>query len=170
MYLRSTPIKQGPTDNPIELGVYRSDTIEACSEVALTKGGLILIALLAGGDCSNGVCGCGEAVAHGLAKCGFGDVLYETCMALDGIERRAFISTWLVGVCNELQTNSRNDSSAVEAESSAMGARRGGGVIDLTLEGSPETVTLDEVADCENGPNYTSDAEIAYVHRVFGRV
>lgn len=55
------------------------------------------------------------------------------------------------------------DSSAVEAESSAMGARRGGGIIDLTLEGSPETVTLDEVADCENGPHYISDAEIAYI-------
>ena len=30
------------------------------------------------------------------------------CTTTDGIERRAFIVTWLVGVCDELRTNSRN--------------------------------------------------------------
>ena len=43
--------------------------------VGLSPGGLLLFALLSGGDYDNGVEGCGAVTALGLAKCGFGDQL-----------------------------------------------------------------------------------------------
>jgi Holliday junction resolvase YEN1 len=52
-------------------------------EINLTHGGLILIALLSGGDYHQaGLSGCGPKVAHGLAKCGFGDSLLSAARTL----------------------------------------------------------------------------------------
>jgi hypothetical protein len=51
-------------------------TLEAIQhKLALTLGGLLLFALLAGGDYDKGVPGCGRVMAVGLAKCGYGDQL-----------------------------------------------------------------------------------------------
>lgn len=66
-----------------------------------------MIAIFAGGDYSNGVSGFGPKIAHALAKCGFGDTLYEGCLRFDGIARRSFINRWLTGVREELQSNSQ---------------------------------------------------------------
>jgi len=60
-----------------QVEVYASDAIEHSDETALMQGGLILIALLAGGDYSQGVIGIGTWIAHGLARCGYGDMLNE---------------------------------------------------------------------------------------------
>lgn len=102
----STSIKCSPMGNTEQLGLYTITKINAHPDVGLSQGGLLLIALMAGGDYTDGVSGCGRAIAHGLAMCGFGDSLYEACNALDGLERRHFISNWLVGLCEELRTNS----------------------------------------------------------------
>jgi len=72
------------------------------------QGGLILVALLAGGDYHNGMPGCGLTIAHGLARCGFGNRLVD---AFYDMPRNGFTwylhHTWADDVCTELRTNSR---------------------------------------------------------------
>jgi 5'-3' exonuclease len=53
--------------------VYTLEVIH--HKLSLTLGGLLLFALLTGGDYDKGVPGCGRVVAVGLAKCGYGDQL-----------------------------------------------------------------------------------------------
>jgi Holliday junction resolvase YEN1 len=56
--------------------IYTAAHIEA--QLGLNRGGLILFALLTGGDYdTTGVRGCGAAIALGLARAGFGDRLIE---------------------------------------------------------------------------------------------
>ena len=43
----------------------------------------MLYALLAGGDYSKGVAGCGPVIALGLARCGFGDDLLSAIKNVD---------------------------------------------------------------------------------------
>ncbi|KAF8257778.1 PIN domain-like protein [Lactarius quietus] len=63
--------------------VYTSADILAHPSTQLTQGGLILIALLSGGDCHPaGLLHCGPCIAHGLAKCGFGDQLLKATQSL----------------------------------------------------------------------------------------
>ena len=51
-------------------------TLEAIQhKLSLTLGGLLLFTLLTGGDYDKGVPGCGQVVAVGLARCGYGDQL-----------------------------------------------------------------------------------------------
>jgi len=51
-------------------------TLEAIQhKLTLSLGGLLLFALLTGGDYDKGTPGCGRVVAAGLAKCGYGDQL-----------------------------------------------------------------------------------------------
>lgn len=92
--------------NADQLGLYTMAEITAHPGVALSQGGILLIALMAGGDYTDGVSGCGNATAHGLALCGFGDSLYEGCNAFHGFERRHFIANWLIDIGKELRTNS----------------------------------------------------------------
>lgn len=77
-------------------------------EINLTQGGLILIALLSGGDYHQaGLSGCGPKVAHGLAKCGFGDTLLSAAHTLprDGLQE--YLTAWKTDLAEELRTNSR---------------------------------------------------------------
>ena len=77
-------------------------------EINLTHGGLILIALLNGGDYHQaGVSGCGPKVAHGLAKCGFGDTLLSAARTLSREDLQEYLITWKEGLVEELRTNSR---------------------------------------------------------------
>lgn len=56
--------------------IYTADTIRNHPDIRLTRGGLILFALLSGGDYdTNGVTNFGQKTAYGLARCGFGDEL-----------------------------------------------------------------------------------------------
>lgn len=78
-------------------------------EINLTHGGLILIALLSGGDYHQaGLSGCGPKVAHGLAKCGFGDTLLSAAHTLSREDLQQFLITWKMGLAEELRTNSRD--------------------------------------------------------------
>ncbi|KAF9525241.1 PIN domain-like protein, partial [Crepidotus variabilis] len=70
-----------PSNQRIEADEYMLyDLAEVLSHavdgMGLTRGSLVLIALLCGGDYDpSGVLSCGPAVAHALARCGFGDEL-----------------------------------------------------------------------------------------------
>ena len=77
-------------------------------EVDLTHGGLILIALLSGGDYHQaGLSGCGLKVAHGLAKCGFGDSLLSAVHNLSREGLQEYLITWKKDLAEELRANSR---------------------------------------------------------------
>ena len=77
-------------------------------EINLTHGGLILIALLSGGDYHQaGLSGCGPKVAHGLAKCGFGDSLLSAARTLSKEDLQEHLTAWKKELAEELRTNSR---------------------------------------------------------------
>ncbi|KAF8263256.1 PIN domain-like protein [Lactarius quietus] len=87
--------------------VYTSADILAHPSTQLTQGGLILIALLSGGDCHPaGLLHCGPCIAHGLAKCGFGDQLLKATQSLTREELPDFLTTWREDLRSELRTNS----------------------------------------------------------------
>ena len=88
--------------------VYTSADILANSSVQLTRGGLILIGLLSGGDYHPaGLPRCGPGIAHGLAKCGLGDELLEAAQSLTRAELPEFLTAWREALRSELRTNSR---------------------------------------------------------------
>lgn len=88
--------------------IYTSADILADPSVQLTRGGLILIGLLSGGDYHPaGLSRCGPGIAHGLAKCGLGDELLEAAQSLTRDELPEFLARWRESLRNELRTNSR---------------------------------------------------------------
>lgn len=77
-------------------------------EINLTHGGLIIIALLSGGDYHQaGLSRCGPKVAHGLAKCGFGDSLLSAARTLSREGLQEYLIAWKDDLAEELRTNSR---------------------------------------------------------------
>ena len=69
---------------------------------------MILIGLMSGGDYQQGgLMRCGVTTAHGLAKCGFGDSLYEAAANLDREDLEVFLVTWREELRQELRTNSQ---------------------------------------------------------------
>src|SRR6266702_1133169 len=86
--------------------VYTSAKILAHPSVQLTRGRLILIGLLSGGDYHQaGLARCGPGIAHGLAKCGFGDELLEATQSLTRDKLPDFLITWCEDLHSELRTN-----------------------------------------------------------------
>jgi Holliday junction resolvase YEN1 len=94
-------------DAPDEVAAYFSHSVENSDTVALTRGGLILIALLAGGDYDSGVPGIGAVIAYGLARCGFGDTLIDAARDQDQTGFRNFLDGWRQDLRLELSTNAR---------------------------------------------------------------
>jgi len=90
-----------------EMQVLTSQRIAEIS--GLTGGGLLLYALLAGGDYSPGVAGCGPVIALGLARC-FGDDLLSAIRCIDvggGHKAEEVFKELRDRICSELKTNSR---------------------------------------------------------------
>ncbi|KAI0031029.1 PIN domain-like protein, partial [Vararia minispora EC-137] len=94
--------------------VYHADKLQTHPDIQLTRGGLVLIALLNGGDYHpEGVPGCGPQIARGLARCGFGEQLLEAARKhsrddeRDMAQLQAFLSEWRNAIRQELRTNSR---------------------------------------------------------------
>ena len=88
--------------------MYTSADILAHPSVQLTRGGLILIGLLSGGDYHQaGLPRCGPGIAHGLAKCGLGDELLKAAHSLSRDELPDFLTTWREDLRAELRTNAR---------------------------------------------------------------
>jgi Holliday junction resolvase YEN1 len=106
--------------------VYTSEAIQNTPGVSLTRGGMMLIALLSGGDydevcdCSPGhacyslymyhskvgLAGCGASTAHALALSGFGDSLFNAAVTLSASALLAFLVPWRKGLRQELSTDS----------------------------------------------------------------
>lgn len=110
-YRCSNKILSFPASTPAErdeVTVYRSELIE--THQGLNKAGFILYSLLAGGDYTKGVPGCGKQSALALAQCGFGDALYAACIRFEATPHllQCFISSWLRLLQDELRTNSQN--------------------------------------------------------------
>ena len=101
-------IAQNPTLSKEDFYVYTTDALENVDEVQLTRGGLILLVLLSGGDYHDGMQACDLTITHGLAHCGLGDRLLE---AYDSMARDAFFGylchTWADELSAELRSNSQ---------------------------------------------------------------
>jgi Holliday junction resolvase YEN1 len=89
--------------------IYFAHTIQHVDGVTLSRGGLFLIALLAGGDYDKGVPGCRMGIAHGLAQCGFGVSLLDAALkhSSDPTKFHLFLPEWLKTVREELVSNSQ---------------------------------------------------------------
>ena len=92
---------------PDEIQVLTAEHI--AEKVYLMEGGLLLYALLAGGDYSKGVAGCGPAISLGLVRCGFGDDLLSATESMDlgGHEADNVFADLRRRICSELETNCR---------------------------------------------------------------
>ncbi|KII83853.1 hypothetical protein PLICRDRAFT_147946 [Plicaturopsis crispa FD-325 SS-3] len=108
---KSHPTKNSAgRDDGQHVKIFRAATIEAEQSIALTRGGFILIGLLSGGDYHTaGLTRCGPTIAHGLAKCGFGDVLYQAALELTREQLVTFLSGWRERLREELRTNSQGN-------------------------------------------------------------
>ncbi|KAG8898187.1 hypothetical protein FRC01_010992, partial [Tulasnella sp. 417] len=88
--------------------VFRADEFEKRDDIDLTRNGMILIGLLSGGDYhEEGVRGCGKLIAHGLARCGFGESLVDAFLSMEPDDFKIFLSSWRAELIHELKTNSR---------------------------------------------------------------
>ncbi|KAJ6482431.1 PIN domain-like protein [Mycena sanguinolenta] len=87
--------------------VYTAENIFITPKVSLTRGGILLIALLSGGDYDKGIPGCGIAIAHAIAQGNLGDMLLDK--ALESPTPTAafleFLVTWREAISLEFSTN-----------------------------------------------------------------
>ncbi|KAJ7872770.1 PIN domain-like protein [Mycena olivaceomarginata] len=60
--------------------VYSSEKLFINPGISLTRGGILLIALLAGGDYHKGIPGCGIKTAHAIARGNLGDLLLQKAL------------------------------------------------------------------------------------------
>ncbi|KAF8151217.1 PIN domain-like protein [Mycena galopus ATCC 62051] len=91
-----------------EITVYTAEALQSNSQVGLTRGGIFLLAVMRGGDYDTvGLAGCGIAVAHALARCGFGDSLLTAAQNMAPRELQKFLVTWRQDIRLELQANSQ---------------------------------------------------------------
>lgn len=73
----------------------------------LTQGGMLLYALLCGGDYDHGLAGCGPTTSVALARCGFGDQLLDAYRSHQSADFERFLRKWRPAVQSELLTNSQ---------------------------------------------------------------
>ncbi|KAH9894731.1 hypothetical protein C8Q73DRAFT_691273 [Cubamyces lactineus] len=85
--------------------VYTAEAIKSNPQVKLTRYGMILIALLSGGDYDSGMAGVGVDTAHGLARLGYGDRLLSKYLELCLTEFQAWLPLWRAEMTHELRTN-----------------------------------------------------------------
>jgi Holliday junction resolvase YEN1 len=104
--------------------LYSATDLKNHPEIGLTRGGMILFALLAGGD-YNSVChlslfchwpvetsmkglpNFGKVIAHAISRCDFGDELLDASQNLQNQDLAEFLMHWRGRVNQELKTNSR---------------------------------------------------------------
>ncbi|KAK7053587.1 PIN domain-like protein [Favolaschia claudopus] len=84
----------------------RYSAFDIAQQLNLSRPDFVLIALLAGGDYSDGLDGCGIAIAYGLAQAGLGQQLVHGLNGLAGADAKTFLDQWRVLVQRELQMNS----------------------------------------------------------------
>ncbi|KAL5523813.1 hypothetical protein ACEPAG_7986 [Sanghuangporus baumii] len=84
---------------------FRIEDIQINPEIRMSRGGMILFALLTGGDYDNGIDKIGKATAHALVRCGFGDELYSAVLNRDVVSLHNFLPTWRERINTELREN-----------------------------------------------------------------
>ncbi|KAJ7745549.1 PIN domain-like protein, partial [Mycena maculata] len=84
--------------------IYASEAI-SCHPLYLDEDGLLIFALLVGGDYDDGLSRCGPKIAHGLARCGFGRDLRQILTNFEGAKQEQELALWRVALTNELRTN-----------------------------------------------------------------
>ncbi|KAJ7780856.1 PIN domain-like protein [Mycena maculata] len=85
--------------------IYASESISS-HPLCLDEDGLLIFALLVGGDYDDGLPRCGPKIAHGLARCGFGRDLRWILTNFAGAKQEQELVLWRVALANELRTNS----------------------------------------------------------------
>ncbi|EDR03823.1 uncharacterized protein LACBIDRAFT_306505 [Laccaria bicolor S238N-H82] len=86
--------------------IYSAQSIKSTAGINLTQGGLLLIAIICGGDYDKaGLLGCGKVVAHGLAQTTLGDTLLEAGRDMSEAELVNFLVQWRKLLRVELLTN-----------------------------------------------------------------
>ncbi|KAK7014627.1 hypothetical protein R3P38DRAFT_3205541 [Favolaschia claudopus] len=96
---------RGPHVEELAL-VYSMDSIEHTTTVGLDQAGLLLCALLLGGDYAPGATGIGPATARALAQQGFGRDLVRIMNLSVGSQRLKNLAVWRTALRGELRTNS----------------------------------------------------------------
>lgn len=95
-----------PDTTPTNYKLYSMDVVSDPLEGAdLSHGGLVLIALLSGGDYSPGLDSCGLTISLGLARCGFGDRLVHAVNYLEHIKLEKELESITHDIKVELQKN-----------------------------------------------------------------
>ncbi|KAF8598071.1 hypothetical protein BDV93DRAFT_512787 [Ceratobasidium sp. AG-I] len=102
---RSNPVlnSQGKDDG-MHVKVYRAADIEKDPACRLTRGGMILIGLLSGGDYDQGAKRCGPKTALSLAQCGLGDELLGAFQTLSPERFADYIPAWKAAVVDALRS------------------------------------------------------------------
>ncbi|KAJ7897103.1 PIN domain-like protein [Mycena olivaceomarginata] len=90
-----------------QMALYTSENIFITPDVALTRGGLLLIALLAGGDYHEGVAGCGIVLAHAVARGTLGDSLLREALVHPATTPpfMEFLRAWKATLSSEFATD-----------------------------------------------------------------
>ncbi|KAK6971407.1 PIN domain-like protein [Favolaschia claudopus] len=86
-----------------DIKVYTSEKIFTTPSIGLTRGGILLFALLAGGDYDSGSPGCGPVTAHAIARGGLGDQLLHHALEFSDptAEFLHFLAAWKQQLCKE---------------------------------------------------------------------
>jgi hypothetical protein len=100
----SCSIPKSDRKYPDEYGIYST----SAAGFPLTQGGMLLYALLCGGDYGQGITGCGPTTAVALARCGFGDQLLAAYHNRHSADFDRFLTRWRHEIRVELMTNSRH--------------------------------------------------------------
>ncbi|KAF8955937.1 PIN domain-like protein, partial [Flammula alnicola] len=87
--------------------LYSIDAIQNTESVELSRGGLLLIALLSKSDYSNGLPGCGLIISAGLARCGFGDEILHAFHKLEDFKLSRKLIEITEAIKAELQNNTK---------------------------------------------------------------
>ncbi|KAH6876920.1 PIN domain-like protein, partial [Coprinopsis sp. MPI-PUGE-AT-0042] len=98
------PTNSAGINDEAHVWIFTASAIE--NKLGLTQGGMVLMALLSGGDYTSGIKGCGPEVALALARCGLGDQLYTATKCLSLGELEDFLPGWRNNLCAELVSNS----------------------------------------------------------------
>ncbi|KAK6984536.1 hypothetical protein R3P38DRAFT_3292357 [Favolaschia claudopus] len=95
-----TPKKKTDGDN---IKIYTLENIFISPSIGLTRGGLLLFALLAGGDYDPGCPGCGAKTAHAIARGSLGDTLLHAASQnpFPTAKFAAFLARWKHDLCQE---------------------------------------------------------------------
>ncbi|KAF4604507.1 hypothetical protein EYR40_003281 [Pleurotus pulmonarius] len=106
---KSNPILNSDgRDDKNHSAVYRLSDIKSHPSIGIDRGGFILIGLMRGGDYHQaGVSRCGPIIAHGLARAGFGESLYQAAQNLPQRDLIHFLDNWRNELRHELRTNSQ---------------------------------------------------------------